>query len=634
MRLSIKTKQVAGVTAIVGVAIIALSAIHMASLAQVHLQESYSRGEMLAQAIYQRTRDVVAEPGDPYLALRNDPGIRSLLESSIAYSKNVTYAAVVDPKNIAIAHSFPSQEGQSLPPQDELRPLLTQGASAQLGAIYSNQTFEIREQLLLGSEQFATIRIGVSTALIRADLQQALQRAAATAVAALAIAILVSTLLAQWILRPIHVLRSGLSRLGRGELGVTLDLAADEEFADLGRSFNTISQQLSAVRSQGPPGQSRGMLERLEDAVAMFDQSGQLLFANPAMRAVLPETALGRTAQECLSEGHPYRLLLEQTLSSRKSQGPVSTTLPSSQSAGEGDRLVVAHAIEDREGRFLGVMLMARNLEYLGRVQSTLNYSRKLAAFGRLLAGVAHEVKNPLNAMAIHLELLRQKLAGRAQDGSASVGTAHGRLAHASQGIESGSASVVVAAPAPKSDVEGILKHANVIGDEIRRLDQVIQDFLKFARPEEMKLQPIRISDMLASIVAVIEPEAQKADVAVQLDASSSVPDISGDPGMLRQALMNLSLNGLQAMPEGGRLRLACRGVSDRRVEIEIEDTGVGISPEHLERIFDLYFTTKPKGSGIGLSMVYRIVQLHDGEVEVQSVPGSGTTFRLLLPQA
>ena len=103
---------------------------------------------------------------------------------------------------------------------------------------------------------------------------------------------------------------------------------------------------------------------------------------------------------------------------------------------------------------------------------------------------------------------------------------------------------------------------------------------------------------------------------------------------MLRQAFLNLAINACQAMPQGGSLRLVARPASRQRVEIRIEDTGVGIKPEHLSRIFDLYFTTKERGTGIGLSMVYRIIQMHDGEVDVQSTPGRGTTFRVLLPRA
>ena len=103
---------------------------------------------------------------------------------------------------------------------------------------------------------------------------------------------------------------------------------------------------------------------------------------------------------------------------------------------------------------------------------------------------------------------------------------------------------------------------------------------------------------------------------------------------MLRQALLNLALNACQAMPDGGTLSIGCEPARGRRVKLTVTDTGVGIKPEHLQKIFDLYFTTKERGSGIGLSMVYRTVQMHDGEIEVQSTPGKGTTFTVLLPQA
>ena len=122
--------------------------------------------------------------------------------------------------------------------------------------------------------------------------------------------------------------------------------------------------------------------------------------------------------------------------------------------------------------------------------------------------------------------------------------------------------------------------------------------------------------------------------MTVKHECPPDLPPINADPGMLQQALLNLALNGCQAMPDGGTLRITCRTASRSRVEIDVEDTGVGIAPENLQKIFDLYFTTKEKGSGIGLSMVYRIVQLHDGEVEVQSTPGRGTRFRLVFPQA
>jgi signal transduction histidine kinase len=257
-------------------------------------------------------------------------------------------------------------------------------------------------------------------------------------------------------------------------------------------------------------------------------------------------------------------------------------------------------------------------------MQSTLAYSRKLVALGRLTAGIAHEVKNPLNAMMIHLELLRTKIRGL-------VTAALQPEAVAAGGTLGLGPSRATPLPAP---VQGALEHVEIIESEIRRLDEVVQGFLKFTRPEDLRLQPVRVASLFEEILPIIETEATKNGVKVATDFSVSTPDVNGDSSMLRQAFLNLAINACQAMPQGGSLRLVAGPASRQRVEIKIEDTGVGIKPEHLSRIFDLYFTTKERGTGIGLSMVYRIIQMHDGEVEVQSTPGRGTTFRVLLPRA
>ena len=195
---------------------------------------------------------------------------------------------------------------------------------------------------------------------------------------------------------------------------------------------------------------------------------------------------------------------------------------------------------------------------------------------------------------------------------------------------ETGEPAVAVAEPLNREEA---MQHVEVIANEIRRLDQVVQGFLKFTRPEDLKLQPIALATLFEEIVPILRPEADRAAVTLVVECKD-VPDVNGDPAMLRQAFLNLGLNACQAMPNGGTLRIVCEALRGRRVRISVSDTGVGIAPEHLQRIFDLYFTTKEKGSGIGLSLVYRTVQMHDGDIEVQSTPGSGTTFRIVLPQA
>jgi len=230
-------------------------------------------------------------------------------------------------------------------------------------------------------------------------------------------------------------------------------------------------------------------------------------------------------------------------------------------------------------------------------------WAQRLSALGRLTSGVAHELKNPLNAMGIHLELIRQQL----EPGPSGPGG---------------------------MDVVATRGHLDLIGASLRRLDEVIQVFLKFTRPEDIRLQPTSVASVFREVRPIIEAEAGSRGILVDIEFPEDLPAIRADATMLEQAFLNLALNACHAMPAGGRLRVRAEPAPGRYVQVRFEDTGVGISPEHLDKVFNLYFTTKDGGSGIGLSMVYRAVQLHDGEIEVQSSPGHGTTFKILLPQA
>jgi signal transduction histidine kinase len=626
MRLGIKGKQVLGVTTIVGAVVVLLSLLYLGELARVSLQESSSRAELVANAIFHRARlvaEVGADPAAAYQALREDPGLRSILESSL-YSKNVVFAAIADVNGVAVAHADRAREGEVLPAGGALGEVVARSPLSQLAAIYTGegQTLEFRQPLRLGDSDFGSIRIGVSTLLVRQDLDASLRPAILTAGLALAVAVLGATLLAQLLLRPIHVIRSGLTRLGKGEFGVRLDLSQDDEFGELGTFFNTMSEQLSADRSRvaGQMANLESAVQHIEDAVAIVNPRGDLLFVNPAMCALLPDAQPGIALERLVGADHPLRGLSEQTLLGRGSRGPVSAVFHDAHGETR-ERLIMTHAISDPSGDLVAVMLVARDLNYLSQVQSTIRYSRKLAALGRLSAGVAHEVKNPLNAMMIHLELLRQQFTTRVGGRRPAAGRAGAAIAVAAE------------EPAAVVDTPQALQHVDVIAAEIQRLDEVVQGFLKFTRPEDLKLQPVNLSALFDEFVPIIRPEAQRVGVSLIVEPPD-VPDVNGDPSMLRQAFLNLALNACQAMPHGGTLRIRSEAVRGRRVAISFVDTGVGIKPEHLQRIFDLYFTTKEKGSGIGLSMVYRTIQMHDGDIEVQSTPGAGTTFRVLLPQA
>src|SRR5262249_18927960 len=377
--------------------------------------------------------------------------------------KNVAERALADANGVAVLHGDRSLERQPLPAGGDLARLLEQSSLEQLRAIYSSQgqNLEHRQPLLLGDREIGSIRIGVSTLLIRDDLNKSLRPVVLSALAALGVAVLVAMLLAQLLLRPIHLIRGGLTRLGRGEFGVQVNLGESDEFGELGTFFNAISEQLSADRSQmaGQVANLESAVEQLEDAVGIVNARGELLFANPALRAIIPDAAPGARLDVLLPADHPLRRLNEQTLVSRQARGPVSAAFGDS-----GERLVMTHAIVDPKGEFVGVMLIARNLEYLSEMQSTIRYSRKLAALGRLSPCAAHEFKNPFNPMMIPPQLLRQQVRPAVARPS-------------SRASLEPRATAVVDSPI---DREVALGHVDVIAKEIRRLDEVVQGFLKF----------------------------------------------------------------------------------------------------------------------------------------------------------
>ena len=631
MLISLRTRQVVGVAALVLAAMAILSTVHLQSLARLSLDDAQARGELLARAIYQRAREVVLDEAGAYEALRKDRGIRSLLESSIAYGRGVTYATIVDTDDRIVVHSFPSLEGKRHEPDEPLRTVIARGALARLRAVYADRNFAVEEPILLGDRPFGAIRIGLSTVLIRADLTRALRPVLLAMLVALTVALGLTVLLSRWVLRPIHVISSGLSRLDRGEYEVTLDLPSGDDFASLGESFNAIGARL-AERADTSDGRVESAVVDLEDAVAVLDAEGAILFANRAMRATLPPgDPVCCLVDATLRADHPYRRVVAAALAGRHSEGPVRAPVEEPRGAAvDGDpevasdeRLISANVIQGLDGRFVGLMLVAQNVTYLGQVQTTLEYAHRLAALGRPLAGVAHEVKNPLNAMRIHLELLKQKLAVGTDAPGAGGGSILGIKGSADAGTARGG-----------SDVTSARRHLDVLEEEIGRLDEVIQGFVKFMRPPELHPQPVAIADLAREVMTLIAPDAKRAGVVTELDCPASQSTVYADPALLRQALLNLALNACQSMPAGGTLRIRARAETGRRVVVDVEDTGCGIPPDRLERIFELYYTSRANGSGIGLSMVHLVVQLHGGEIDVESTVGAGSRFRLSLPQA
>ena len=227
------------------------------------------------------------------------------------------------------------------------------------------------------------------------------------------------------------------------------------------------------------------------------------------------------------------------------------------------------------------------------RMASELDVATRLAAISRITGGVAHEIKNPLNAIVLRLDLLRERLG---------------------------------------EPEEELLQEIDLLSKEVRRLDRVVKTFLTFSRPVEVRLQDLDLAALAREVTELMTPQGKLSGVGMTFESHAPAL-IRGDSDLLKQAVLNLVTNALEATPSGGGVHVSVSN-GDGRARLEIADTGPGIPSELRDKVFQLYFTTKKQGSGIGLALTYRAVQLHNGTIDYSSEAGQGTTFRLEFPTA
>jgi nitrogen-specific signal transduction histidine kinase len=595
MGLGLRARQVLALGAAVLLVVVGSTVAHLTSVARVALRAAAEEGELLARQLYHQSSRVVADsPASPPTLLQRDPGIRAMLEGIVGYSHTVVYAAIVDPADRVLAHSNPQREGEILPPQESLdRVKAWWTLQTVVSLLQGPSVYEAQVPMRLGENPFGTVRVGVSTSLLRQELARAALHSLVLAVVALGVVLVVGLGAGHMLLRSLRTIARRMERLGRRPLGDD-DLTRDDELGELAARVNQLGEQVHADRSQWQSETTKmeGILDTLEDAVIVLNVKRQVVFCNHAAHGLLG-AMLGtdEPSDPFQAPDHPLAPFVAELFERgvERRNAPVKVPCPDGQLR---ELAVSSYRIPDGD-RAGGGVLALRNLDPVRAVQSLVTYSQKLAGLGRLTSGVAHEVKNPLNAMRIHLELLKTRLAG--------------------------------AQPEARENLD-------VIAHEIQRLDRVVQGFLKFVRPQELRLGPVDVSGLLGDVAQLMTPEAARAGTRVALDVTPDLPAVEGDVELLQQACTNLVSNAIQAMPQGGTVTLGARRGPDGSIEVRIGDEGVGIPPEDIDRIFRLYYTTKPQGSGIGLSMVYRIVQMHDGRIDVESTVGRGTVMIMTLP--
>jgi two-component system sensor histidine kinase HydH len=304
------------------------------------------------------------------------------------------------------------------------------------------------------------------------------------------------------------------------------------------------------------------------------------------------ETTHGRKLEDVLPPGHPVRELAARAFENG-ANGSLSVRIPLGPNGADPPSAAITHPIPGLGNRGGGILIEFREEAALRELHSLVDHSRVLSRLGQMAVGVAHEIRNPLQALSFELGAMRES-----RD-----------LAH-----------------------DEIEPRVQVMMEEVQRLQRAVSGFLKVARLRQLTYASASLNELCEEIHRSMEVEADLAGVELDLDLDADLPETLCDREVLRQAIQNLVTNATQALPSStGHVTLSSRHV-DSVIRISVADTGPGIRQEHLEKVCDLYFTTKPGGSGVGLSLVRQAVEMHGGELEIDSHPGAGTTMTLRIP--
>ncbi len=526
--------------------------------------------------------------------LQNDTNLNDMLESVVGNSRIIYDAAICDPNGVAILDTYPGLNGKPVPERQSLSVLRSAGFRRQLRMLYGPRTvYDVSIRLELDRQAFGSVRVGVNTVFLRNELTPKLQQAAFFSVLAVFCSLVLAAVVSNVALGPLRVISRNLDSASAGDLLPAEESGSEDEvglvslkIAHLGRQIRDTNEIFTALRDN-----VEQVMTKLQDGLMLFTRDSRVVLVSASAEKFLGRPRreiLGRTAEEIFSDG---TVLGAVVLPAFQKQRSLSTY---EFDATDGRRVQVSLDFIQEKGTSIGALLTMRDAESVRRIEDEIEISRRLSASGRLTRGVAHEVKNPINAIVLHLQLLQNKL---------------------------------------QQDDPDTRRHMDVIGNEIHRLDRVVQILVDFTRPRDLRLEEIDLRKLLENVAVLAGPDVSRQGVRLALELPDEPLPVRADSDLMKQAILNLVLNGVQAMNEGGTLTLRARR-DDEMILTEVMDQGSGIPPEAQEKIFELYYTTKGDkgGSGIGLAQTYQILQWHYGSVDFDTVVGVGTTFRLRLP--
>jgi signal transduction histidine kinase len=576
------------------VAVLAASVVDLGWTLSRIANEVIDSGNVVAAEVFEQVRTaLVRTPRDPVTSLRGDPGLRSFIESVGAFATGIVFIGIEgvngrsiigQPQAGALPIDAPSIEVLRSATQMPLPFRLLQ-------ALWHEHNYVLQRPVLINKHPFATIRVGISTALIVDEVHHLVWAMFGVNVVIIVIAASAGGAIGDLLSRSLLAITSGVEKLTAGREEVNLAVSGHDELGTLAEKFNRLSRQVLSERNrwENERGGLFKALRSMTDAIILIDADATILFSNTEAQARLglsPSASEGRPLPLLLGHAHPMVRMVEAALRAGTEAHDVAIDIGNSSQHSVPCLISIFPLSRGRETA--GLLVTLRDLKPMAELESVVEYSSHLARMGGLISGVAHQIRKPLNVLAIRLEWLRQD---------------------AEQAMP-------------------LQAHIESIRYEIHRLDRAIEGLLRFMRPERLELRPIAIADLLTEAGAqIVSPT-----IRVEYQTSEPLPLIDADHALLAEALRNIFQNAAESMAGGGVIAVSARNRSDGFVEVAINDGGCGIEREQLDRIFDLYFTTKPGGTGLGLSLALRAIDLHKGTIEVDSKTGFGTRVSIRLP--
>jgi len=602
-----KTAIVLTITLMVVVMVSAFSYLYISQILRLRIENAHETARQLAHQLAYAveiespdfsstkidTNDPVAVRRALIEYLQTDVALNNLLQSARGSWVFVMDAAIVGTDGKALLHTDAAMVGKVVPPRPDFQQVRSARFLDQLRLVRGPvAVYDVSYDVRLNNEPFGTIRIGVSPVFLKREINMKLMHALYLSIVAVVVSLFLSAGISSLAFGPLKEIHRNLDSVGATD---ELDAAAsghDEyglvtlKIANLGRQIRDSKEIFSALKDNVDQ-----LMAKLQDGLMLFTRDSRVVLVSAPVETFLGRPRgelLGHTVQEIFDR---YSRLGAALLDAFEQRRPLSER---QFEAAAGKRVQVSLDFVQEKNSQIGALLIMRDTESVERIGDEIEMSRRLSASGRLTRGVAHEVKNPINAIVLHLQLLRNKLAKQEPD---------------------------------------TRRHMDIIDSEIRRLDRVVQTLVDFTRPRDLHLEEVDLRRLLEDVAQLAAPDAEQHGVTIERQMPEQRLPVKVDLDLMKQAILNVVINGVQAMPHGGRLTIAAHR-ENSAIVAEVRDQGSGIPQEMRDKIFELYFTTKKDGSGIGLAQTYQILQWHYGSVDFESADGAGTTFRFHIPVA